>query len=362
MTTKKNDSSLFWIGYSWFLGPTQSMLTVSYVQNEGAKKSKIKAVDSKPESKTFKWPSKIEASAPPDPGIVSTLGIAGIGGYLLDAQTKLSPQELLWREQVKCLEDRFERMLADALMATIHRIIEEHPKARIVIQGPAFPKLLGRLSYRNMRDGDLDILFMTFRRRFLTPSPLLRHEVLSDKSLGYLYGPIPSFHEEAYTRKYYLLPAMSENQLSFPIASGHYCPLLIELFEQNVTSSREADLQRLEELLEGLGVNISSDNRIVINKDSALWSIYPNQEAFQRVLTPKELLQAHRHSVVKLRELADQDVNSNENFDNLIRFLDVADEKAKQIDNNDLAKAARGYIAKAKDKVLEIKTEGWMQM
>lgn len=156
---------------------------------------------------------------------------------------------------------------------------------------------------------------MTFRRRFLTPNPLIETEFVDKTDIrkkqkdfdGMISGPIPSSHQEAIARKYYILPKLNHGS-GENFNPGRYCPLMLELFEQNLP--RKADKDSLANFLFDIGIrkHQEEENDIIhiANDKKEKWSIHPDIYAFQKVLLPKQMLDIHRLSIDKLRKLLNE--------------------------------------------------------
>jgi len=314
---EQNDR-IVWVGYSWELTARQCCLCVAaddarYVDGQRTKE------DPSISHYPLCWQANAEPVPPPPPGVVDTLGVSGIGGYLRESQSHLSTRESEWLEQVKLIDQGFERILADMLTGILNSLLDTHidgdgnpRRTYVVIQGPAFPKLLGRLGYRRIREQDagLSVYFLTFRRRFLTPNPLVLEDGLDSTDDGkprpfggMIHGPVPSDHEEAAVRKYYVLPAMihapAVNASNGNVCGG-YSPLMLETFGQNTDS--KADKDALVGFLAHLGVRRQNDGTIVAEGNRVGWLDHPSTPAFRRVHVPAPLLEVNQASLQRLRE------------------------------------------------------------
>lgn len=283
MADEEKEAITLWLGYSWFLGPIKSHLCVTVFDG-------VKTIHY-----PLSWDSDLRPTSPPTPGISDTMGISGVGAYLFNSQSKLSSEEEEWRVQVQKLERGFERLLADVLQGIVSDTLETYKDRKLyfVIQGPAFPKLLGRLSYRHLRNSKkkVSFYFMTFRRRFLTPSPLLKWEKSDKKFNGMIHGPLPSNHEESIVKRYYILPKNEE-------VLGRFCPLMVEFFHQN--EPLPSDNAEMANFLSQIGLRATPK---FISVDAKKWDYYPDAKAFQVVMVPAPLLIASKASNLKLHRL-----------------------------------------------------------
>jgi hypothetical protein len=309
LMTNEQENTTIWMGYSWLLGYPRSYLCISV--SDSWKFTHYPVA----------WDSNVKSSIPPPLGIMDTIGIAGLGTSPIHAQSKLSDIDTRWGSQIKKLERSFERVLADTIQGVIYERLkntskEERYRLNIVIQGPAFPKLLGRLSYRHLRasHSNMSVYFMTFRRRFLTPGPLLLKEGAREIEKGLIRGPYPNDHEESVVRRYYILPrttvpATKANEFPFasdivyntPEPAVSFCPLMLEFFCQNQDDERENEMKALATFLADLKIYHADENGFCT--DGNEWSVYPSPAALQRVIVPSQLLEANRQSRKKLQEL-----------------------------------------------------------
>lgn len=310
------DPITLWLGYSWFLGPAKSHLCVTLIDEDG-----------KANHYPLSWDSDLKPTTPPIPGISDTMGISGVGAYLFNSHSKLTNEEEEWRAQVERLERGFERLLADVLQGIVSGALDNFVGNRVnfVIQGPAFPKLLGRLSYRHLRNSkkDVSFYFMTFRRKFLTPSPLLAWETNSSKFEGMIHGPLPSNHEESIIKRYYILPKNEVNNVA-----GRFCPLMLEFFQQN--EPKEEDNNEMAVFLSSIGLKATPRQ---ISVDSNSWSFYPASKAFQVVMVPAPLLLANRSSKAKLHTLLGELGDTSAEFDAEHigkRFMEILSNRADE--------------------------------
>jgi len=218
------------------------------------------------------------------------LGISGLRGHYTDeSQSALSRSEGEWLEQVKLIDQHFERLLADLIMGVINHALDDgdDDEHRFIIQGPAFPKLLGRLAYRRILDRATmaGVFFMTFRRRFLLPHPMMAAEPQET----YLMGPIPSVHEHSLVKKYYLRPEIT----GVVPNEQPEIPLMIEVFEH--PSEPERAKLILATALQDLGVQRES-KAIMVGGET--WDRFPTSSSVvQKVPAPRKLLEANRLSL-----------------------------------------------------------------
>lgn len=316
----KQSDRIVWVGYSWELTARHCCLCVSTDDarfTDGSREGGEPSISHYP----LCWQANAEPVPPPPPGVVDTLGVSGLGGYLRESQSHLSGRECEWLEQVKLIDQGFERILADMLTGILNGLLGRKNdegagtgRTYVAIQGPAFPKLLGRMGYRRIREGDasLSVYFLTFRRRFLTPNPLVLEDGIASVGSagapvpfrGMIHGPLPSDHEEAAVRRYYILPATVHAP---PVPSAvtsawqGYSPLMLETFGQN-TDTR-ADKEALVAFLGHLGIHSQNDGTIVVEENRIPWQEHPDTPAFRRVPVPAPLLAANRASLDKLREI-----------------------------------------------------------
>ncbi len=306
-------TTLYWIGYSWFITPSRVAISISSTTSSEGDDSKDIDND------ILDWEPQTQFVPFPEMGIMETMGISGIGGYYPEAQSTLSPKNTEWLQQVKLIDAAFERMLADALVREILKCVKRIREAEaskkeekkikkpdnksshfIIVQGPAFPKILGRLSYRRIMQlapQDTHLFFMTFRRRFLTPNPVneMKTTIQSDFR-GCLYGPYPSFHDESLCRKYYLLCRCDTS----PEICLQY-PLMIEFFSQTPDSIVEDDA--LKNLFTSIGINNYLEQDFYINSSNDSWVLHPEKgEIIQRVWIPGQLKAVNDNSMQELKK------------------------------------------------------------
>jgi len=360
-----SSDSVIWVGYSWQLTAGKSALCVAVSKSEVGEEGDTKQ-DREVLSFPLIWDSRAKPVPLPEPGMVSALGISGLGGFHPEAQSILGPAGGDWVEQVKLIDQRFERILADLLMGIVNGIARrEEPfdgwlpgvagkrasasSVHIVIQGPSFPKLLGRLAYRrlSMANEQLTVSFLTFRRSFLTPNPLLLSELTTPEQSGrnvLLHGPVPSVHDEAIVRRYYILPRpvspleedkrSSGQQPDFPGLRGQY-PLLMEAFCQGLVG-QEALVSRVDRVLQSIGFSSGTTPDGEWVAEWGRWQQHPREEALRRVWVPKHMMEVNAASLAGLRELIGEKPESVADptiipFANIKRVLDVAQESELSI-------------------------------
>lgn len=101
------------------------------------------------------------------------------------------------KSEIGALESaRLERCLADLLMLLVQAELSSKGKT-ILIQGPPFPKLIGRIGYRYPRC-DLTIAFVSMDERFLKGGSTVSNLDRQDWD-----GPFPGYEEERITRRYF---------------------------------------------------------------------------------------------------------------------------------------------------------------
>jgi hypothetical protein len=176
-------------------------------------------------------------------------------------------------------------------------------RIQIVVQGPAFPKLIGRLCYSNILEHKTgpSIFFITFRRRFLAPTPVLRPDepINNNKCLeDYLYGPFPDPHESALIRRFFLWNPAAQNLETLP--------LMIEVLanEEGGKNSR-SEVESFVRELNQTGGKYSSF------LDSSQWILHPDVTTLKKVYVPKELLNLNKSSWNKLTDLLSSDTEIN---------------------------------------------------
>lgn len=95
------------------------------------------------------------------------------------------------KSEIGALEsDRLERCMADLIMLLIHKHLFTKGRT-ILIQGPVFPKLVGRIGYRFPRS-DLTIAFVSCEERMVDGHGWAQWD-----------GPFPGYEEEKMTRSYF---------------------------------------------------------------------------------------------------------------------------------------------------------------
>ena len=333
---------IIWVAYSWQLtaGPCAMCISVTssdLADGRGGNRDR-QALDPEVLHFPLAWDARAKPVPLPEPGMVAPLGLSGLGGFHPEAQSTLTARENEWLAQVKLIDQGFERLLADLLTGIVNGVAEWEPpfdswrpeagdgeprRTHIVVQGPVFPKLLGRIGYRRicLRHPDLHLFFMTFRRRFLTPNPLLLEDTSTEGFPGVIHGPVPSEHEEAVVRKFYVLPPAADyeyrRQGKRPekagagpdpedtvrgVQRGDY-PILVEVFCQGTDLATEKVV--LAEFLEGVGLrHVQRPNgRAELEADPNRWWQHPHEAALRRVWVPRLLLEANRASLGRLEEL-----------------------------------------------------------
>lgn len=293
------ESKCLWIAYSWHISQQKVHLCIGTREVGGT--------DSALLSNLLYFPFDISQSAtlPPDMGVVAPLGVSGLNGPYQGATSPLDVYKNQWHSYALRMDEEFERTLANLLLPQIFPInndqeplFQEEPikdnydfPKYIIIQGPAFPKLLGRIAYRHkVNSNGPHILFITFRRRFLTPNPIMT-EAFNDIKKGIVQGPFPDLNKEALLRRYYLMVESEVDEI----------PLMIEFmqhdqqypFDQNIVDDFFNDVLQLKFNLDG---SISSP-------DKKSWVLHPDRNfspALHQVAVPKILYDLNLET---LREL-----------------------------------------------------------
>ncbi|MCD4829527.1 MAG: hypothetical protein K8R90_08900 [Candidatus Cloacimonetes bacterium] len=349
-----------WIGYSWFITPSRAAI---YLACE-SESEKSKDTDS-----YLLWKPSSENVPFPEMGVMETLGISGIGGYYKEAQSLLSKESIEWLQQVKRIDSGFERILADMLTETISTItseITDNEEHCIIVQGPAFPKLIGRLSYRRILENHpkCSLVFMTFRRRFLTPNPVqeFADNAILTENRGILAGPFPSLHEDSICRKYYFLPNHDTREKSAASSKQLHYPLMIESFNQTYDVLEEN--RRLNSLFQGLGV--TRRNGEIVIRDEARWVLHPgNAEIIQKVFIPIELRNVNNNSILELQNNVSGKKAVSEEIKKMCEVTDLL-EKYEDIRLHDVIRSDKIKItytgAKRKKYISTLKLHRVLQM
>jgi len=273
------------------------------------------------------------------------LGISGLRGHYPESQSALSRSEEEWLEQVKLIDQHFERLLADLIMGVINHALDENKgnkSHRFIIQGPAFPKLLGRLAYRRILDQAAvnGVFFMTFRRRFLMPHPMMA----DGAPASYLTGPIPSVHEHSLAKKYYLLPDIKKEETD---GLKPDIPLMIEVFEH--PSKPERAMDAFKSVLNDLGVQRvkGTESYMVDHADADLWELFPSlSSVLQKVPAPRRLLEANRRSLEEMNvSLNTKWSNAAIDLNSVRNVLKVLNDKGKNLTVEELFNRAVGRVA-----------------
>lgn len=224
---------IYYVAYSWNISGNLIQLCVGYSRESQTKQAHS---SSKNEEHFFCYSQKVKVdnAIPPDMGTSATRGISGLHAISEKSRSPLDIEENYWHQQIEVIDSAFERILADLMLNIIQtKIINsdndtantqkstlaDNKKINyIIVQGPPFPKFLGRMLYRDNYNGETyQLVFATFRRRFLTPNPFSNMDETELKR-GKKYGPCPDLNKEALLRQFYFLPhskAINNNDTTF---------------------------------------------------------------------------------------------------------------------------------------------------
>jgi len=304
---------MFIITYSYKMVPPKVALVVRLVDTQKKNLSLQWGI---------KWDIGIKCAEPSPINAEGTYGLSMLGGQYSFLYSPLIENQSPWLEQIQNTDMVFERVLADILLATIIKVQGEetegdsktigkgnlkavkrngdightegtgkdiNKESRIIlVKGPAFPKLLGRLAYRRLNDwcGDYRVVFITYSRRFLSPLPFRPpKDFTTDKIIK---GPFPSVHETAILRYFYCLPGREYIPASCQ-TPDQLLPLRLEVFCQNKSVGWAKNTTDI----------ILSE--FMIDKKS--WAYYPKEEKdFATALIPTAIF----YETQKTREILNQ--------------------------------------------------------
>lgn len=265
-----------WIAYSWRITRTRATMVVA---SNSAREEKTRLY-------SLNWPLSACAVPLPDLGTAEPIGLAGLSNWSLYSASPLAEDSGEWVRRLRAIDVQFERCLADLLLSVLLHETQRGAR-RIVIQGPAFPKLVGRLAYLGDTTEGLDVHFMTFRRRFLLPNPLVG-TVLK----GGIAGPFPSLHDEGICRRFYAV--FREERAQTLRAEPSLLPLMVE--SVCLSGLSDGGLSAARELFGGQGND--ADFAPTYTSEHDVWTPYPNDHpATEKVMIPAPLERVRLSSV-----------------------------------------------------------------